>query len=173
MDDNDNDEDYRPQPLWPLRPGSTCPAFSLLALLEDGQTVKVISRENLSADNVPLQPGSTCPIFSLNAHLEEGEASKVISRENLPADNVPLQEGEASKVVSGEGLPADYVVLLFLPSDGNYSEEVNYRFLITQELSSFRDQVKVRWNSRGISCSCRRSSWSDSSASWLESPQTT
>ena len=140
MDDNDNDEDYRPEPLWPLRPGSTCPAFSLLALLEDGQTVKAISRENLLADHLSLQPDSIC---------------------------------EASKVGSREGLPADYVVLLFLPSVGNYSKEVNYRFLITQELSSFRDQVKVRWNSRGISCSCRRSSWSDSTASWLESQQTT
>ena len=41
-------------PSSPLLPGSTCPAFSLLALLEDGQATKVFSRESLSADYVVL-----------------------------------------------------------------------------------------------------------------------
>ena len=41
-------------PSSPLLPGSTCPAFSLLALLEDGQATKVFSRESLTADYVVL-----------------------------------------------------------------------------------------------------------------------
>ena len=38
----------------PFLPGCTCPAFSLLALLEDGQATKVFSRESLKADYVVL-----------------------------------------------------------------------------------------------------------------------
>ena len=40
----------RPAPL--LLPGSPCPAFSLPALMEDGQTEKVFSRESFQADYV-------------------------------------------------------------------------------------------------------------------------
>ena len=55
-DDNDNDDDYRVRPTSILPPGSACPAFpaSLLALLEDGRTLKVFSRESLAADYVVL-----------------------------------------------------------------------------------------------------------------------
>ena len=84
-DGNDNADDYRVGPTWVLPPGSACPAFSLLALLEDGQATKVFSRESFTAD---------------------------------------------------------YVVLLFLPVN-----DTDNRFLCSQELASFRDQVKDSWNS--------------------------
>ena len=50
----DASEEFNIRPTSPLLRGRTCPAFSLLALLDDGKTIRLFSRESFVADYVLL-----------------------------------------------------------------------------------------------------------------------